>query len=281
MSTISVAVHPDAEGVSRAVANRMAGAIVRTLADADVAHICITGGRGGHGALTALAADEGIDWHRVHVWWSDERFVPAGDDQRNDTMAREALLDVVDLPSANVHPMPTSDDFTDVGEGAQDDGSGCVMAMEAARMLVELGLVPRRTIRVVLYTNEENGLRGAKAYHAAHQHEAHVAAIEADAGCGAPWGLGITGVEEDVAELIVLAPLFAPLGAEHLHAGGGGADIGPLMRDGVMGVGLHPDVSRYFDIHHTNADTIEKIDPAHLQRNAAAMALMAYILAER
>jgi len=119
MSTISVAVHPDAEGVSRAVANRMAGAIVRTLADADVAHICITGGRGGHGALTALAADEGIDWHRVHVWWSDERFVPAGDDQRNDTMAREALLDVVDLPSANVHPMPTSDDFTDVGEGAQ------------------------------------------------------------------------------------------------------------------------------------------------------------------
>src|SRR5690606_21096032 len=82
VSTISVAVHPDADGVSRAVANRMAGAIVRTLADAEAAHICITGGRGGHGALAALAADEGIDWHRVHVWWSDERFVPAGDAQR-------------------------------------------------------------------------------------------------------------------------------------------------------------------------------------------------------
>ena len=118
MSAISITVQPDPEGVSRTVANRMAGAILRTLATHDVAHICITGGRGGHGALASLAQDAGIDWERVHVWWSDERFVPAGDPQRNDTMAREALLDVVDLPTANVHPMPSSDDFAEVGDAA-------------------------------------------------------------------------------------------------------------------------------------------------------------------
>lgn len=119
MSAVSIAVHPDAEAVSRVVANRMAGAIVRRLAEADTAHICITGGRGGHGALASLASDTGIDWQRVHVWWSDERFVPAGDAQRNDTMARDALLEVVDLPAANVHPMPSTDDYDDVGEAAQ------------------------------------------------------------------------------------------------------------------------------------------------------------------
>jgi 6-phosphogluconolactonase len=118
MSSISITVHPDAEGVSRAVANRMAGAIVRTLASSESAHICITGGRGGHGALVGLAADTGIDWDRVHVWWSDERFVPTGDPQRNDTMAHAALLDVVGLPAGNVHAMPSTDDYSDVGEAA-------------------------------------------------------------------------------------------------------------------------------------------------------------------
>ncbi|MCA9717899.1 MAG: M20/M25/M40 family metallo-hydrolase, partial [Myxococcales bacterium] len=173
-------------------------------------------------------------------------------------------------------------DSWDVGQGAQDDGAGCVMAMEAARMLKELRLIPRRTVRVVLFTNEENGLRGGLAYHDAHKQERHAGAIESDAGCGAPWGFGITGPDEQVvADIIKLAPLFAPLGAGDLHPGGGGADISPLMKDGVLGVGVHPDTSRYFDVHHTRADTVEKIDPAHIRRNAAAMALMAYILAER
>lgn len=115
---IEINVLPDAEAVSESVANRMAGAIVRTLASADVAHICITGGRGGHGALTHLARDQGIDWTRVHVWWSDERFVPRGDPERNDTMAAHALLDVVALPVGNVHSMPSTDDFPDVGQAA-------------------------------------------------------------------------------------------------------------------------------------------------------------------
>jgi Zn-dependent M28 family amino/carboxypeptidase len=172
-------------------------------------------------------------------------------------------------------------DSWDVGDGSTDDGSGCVMAMDAAAMLKELGLVPRRTIRVVLFTNEENGLRGGLAYHAAHGKERHAAAIESDSGAGAPRGFGVGGTPEQVRAVQALAPLFVPLGAAQIVAGGGGADISPLTRDGVLGLGLHPDTSMYFDLHHSPADTVDKIDPDHLARNAAALALMAYALAER
>lgn len=172
-------------------------------------------------------------------------------------------------------------DSWDVGDGAHDDGSGCLMAMEAALMLEELELVPRRTIRVVLFTNEENGLRGARAYFEAHGHETHVAAIEADAGAGAPQGFSIAHPDEAAVDRIVAwAPLFVGLGADHIRAGWGGADISPLMEAGVMGIAVRPDGSRYFDYHHSPADTIDKVDPDHLQRNAAAMALLAYLLAE-
>ncbi len=172
-------------------------------------------------------------------------------------------------------------DSWDVGDGSTDDGSGCVMAMDAAALLHELNLVPRRTIRVVLFTNEENGLRGGLAYHAAHGKETHAAAIEADFGAGAPLGFGIGGKPEQVAEIQTYSSLFLGLGASRLVSGGGGADISPLTRDGVLSLGLHPDGSSYFDLHHSPADTFDKIDPDHLARNAAAMALMAWILAER
>ena len=172
-------------------------------------------------------------------------------------------------------------DSWDTGDGSTDDGSGCMMAMDAAAMLKELGLVPRRTIRVVLFTNEENGLRGAYAYHAAHGKEKHVAAIEADSGNGAPLGFGVGGTPAQLAEIQTYARLFAGLGATRITGDGGGADIGPLMKDGVLGLGLHPEGSAYFDLHHSPADTFDKIDPDHLARNTAAMALMAFILAER
>lgn len=173
-------------------------------------------------------------------------------------------------------------DSWDVGDGSSDDGAGCLIAWEAALMLKELGLVPRRTIRVVLFTNEENGLRGGKAYFQAHGSERHVAAIEADTGSGAPRGLGIAGEDEArIAEISAWAPLFAGLGASDIGPGWGGADISPLMEAGVLGMSLRPDTSHYFDVHHSPADTIEKVDPAHLQNNAAAMALMAYLLAEQ
>lgn len=173
-------------------------------------------------------------------------------------------------------------DSWDVGDGASDDGAGCVMAMEAAAMLKELGLVPRRTIRVVLFTNEEFGLNGAKAYFAAHGKEKHVAAIESDSGAGAPRGFGVASDKPEViAGLQRFSSLFEGLGASDIAKGWGGADISSLMEIGVLGMSLRPEGSRYFDLHHSPADTVDKIDPDHLQRNAAAFALMAYILAER
>ena len=173
-------------------------------------------------------------------------------------------------------------DSWDVGDGSTDDGAGCMMAMEAALMLKELGLVPRRTIRVVLFTNEENGMRGSKAYFETHGQETHVGAIEADSGSGAPRGLDVASQDEAVVRpLADLAPLFQGLGASRIESGWGGADIAPLTETGVLSMSVRPQGSRYFDLHHSPADTIEKIDPAHLQKNAAVMALMAYILAER
>lgn len=172
-------------------------------------------------------------------------------------------------------------DSWDVGDGSSDDGAGCMMAMDAAALLQELGLIPRRTIRVVLFTNEENGLRGGKAYHAAHGKEKHAAAIESDSGAGAPRGFGIGGTPEQAAAIQRYGPLFQAIGADKLTIGGGGADISPLAEDGVITLGLSPDTSIYFDLHHSPADTIDKIDPANVARNTAALALMAYILAER
>ena len=173
-------------------------------------------------------------------------------------------------------------DSWDVGDGSSDDGAGCMAAMEAARLLKDAGLVPRRTIRVVLFTNEENGLRGGKAYFEAHGKEPHVGAIESDSGMGAPTGFSLAGDDaEALAALQVFQPAFAGLGALKIIKGWGGADISPLTNDGVLSMALRPDPSHYFDLHHSPADTIDKVDPDHLQRNAAAMALMAYILAER
>lgn len=118
MNAIQIGVYPTPEAVSDAVANRMGSAILSALAGDKFAHICVTGGRGGRGAMASLARIPGIDWSRVHVWWSDERFEPVGSPLRNDTEAHEVLLDVVDIPVGNVHPMGASDQFDDVSEAA-------------------------------------------------------------------------------------------------------------------------------------------------------------------
>lgn len=173
-------------------------------------------------------------------------------------------------------------DSWDVGDGASDDGAGCMAAMEAATLIRESGLQPRRTIRVVLFTNEENGLRGGLGYFDAHGKEPHLGAIESDSGMGRPTGFSLAGDDaEALAALKVFEPLFGALGDLSITKGWGGADISPLTRAGVLSMALRPDASHYFDLHHSPADTIDKIDPAHLEQNAAAMALMAYILAER
>ncbi len=181
-------------------------------------------------------------------------------------------------------------DSWDVGQGAQDDGAGCAMILEAIRLLAELPWAPRRTVRAVFFTNEENGLAGAEAYLAAHGGEIHAAAIEADTGAGAAlgWRLDVRGPaatleQEQAAVEALLQPLLrrlAPLGAGSVRRSYAGADIGPLVEGGVLGLGVDFDTTGYWPVHHTAADTLDKIDPALLQRNVAVVALSALYLAE-
>jgi carboxypeptidase Q len=177
-------------------------------------------------------------------------------------------------------------DSWDVGQGAQDDGAGCVMAMAAGRLIAALPVPPRRTVRVVLFTNEESGLAGGRAYAAAHGNERHVALLEADTGAGAPlgWRVEPGGSDDDLraalAPLAPLADLLAPLGAGSLEAAGSGADIGPTVALGFPGLGLMNDMAPYWRIHHTEADTLDKIDPMLLRRNVAVVAATTWWWAE-
>jgi carboxypeptidase Q len=175
-------------------------------------------------------------------------------------------------------------DSWDVGQGAHDDGGGIIVAWEAARLLKELGLRPRRTIRVVLYTNEENGLRGGNAYRDAHRAEIpkHILAIESDSGVYRPEGFGLvaTAPLQVRSNLQEIAKLLSGIRADGIAETGGGADIGPVMREGVVGASLDVDGSHYFDIHHTQADTLDKVDPQELALCVATMAVMAYTVAD-
>jgi len=171
-------------------------------------------------------------------------------------------------------------DSWDVGQGAMDDAGGIVVAWEAIRLLKKLGLTPRRTIRAVGWTNEENGGKGGAAYKNAHQNEVHQLAIESDGGVFSPLGFGFTGSAEARKTVEAIGTLLQPIGAGKIGPSGGGADIGPIMQTGVPGMGLEVDGTRYFWFHHTDADTPDKLDPKEVQRCVAVMAIMAYIAAD-
>jgi carboxypeptidase Q len=173
-------------------------------------------------------------------------------------------------------------DSWDVGTGAMDDAGGVVIAWEAVRLLQKLGLRPRRTIRVVGWTNEENGGRGGQAYRDQHRSELdkHVAAIESDGGTFKFNGFGFTGSDSAFAIVNQISRLLKPLGVDTARLGGGGADIGPIMALGVPGIAHLVDGTRYFWYHHTEADNVDKIDPKELGENVAAMAILAYVLAD-
>jgi len=176
-------------------------------------------------------------------------------------------------------------DSWDVGAGAQDDGSGIIAALEAAHMIVKLGLHPRRTLRVVFWTNEENGGAGGLAYRewVGDQISNHVAAIEMDGGAEKPTGFGISGrgdTQALVERLRDVGKLLERIDAGSIQAGGGGADIAPLMRDGVPGLAVRTVGTHYFDWHHSPADTADKVKPEDLRTNIAAMAVMAFVLAD-
>ena len=174
-------------------------------------------------------------------------------------------------------------DSWDLGRGAIDDGAGCAIAIEAARLVARSPRRPRRTIRVVLWANEESGLAGGKGYAARHAAELakHAGAIEADSGTGSPQGFSWNAADALEPALAALAKLLEPLGAGSLRRGGaGGADTSPLLPAGVPLFGLRQETGRYFDYHHTADDTFDKIEPASLDKAAASVAALAYALAD-
>jgi carboxypeptidase Q len=174
-------------------------------------------------------------------------------------------------------------DSWDVGSGASDDGVGCIVTWEAARLMKKLGIRPRRTIRIVLWVNEENGLRGAAAYAEKHALKAadHVFALESDSGVFAPAALGFSGSAAARAQILQIGSLLAPLELPEITAGGGGADIGPIAQAGnVPTMAYLGDAARYFVIHHTAADTVERIAPEEVSKAAAAIAVISYAVAE-
>jgi Zn-dependent M28 family amino/carboxypeptidase len=172
-------------------------------------------------------------------------------------------------------------DSWDVGTGALDDGAGVAIVLETARLLSAWAPLPR-TVRVVLFMNEERGLSGAKAYFEKHKTEVakHVVAIETDSGAGKPVGFSITGGPDAQKALAALTAPFARLGVSRVQsAPATGADLIPLQANGVPCVALDLEVQDYFDWHHTEGDTVDKVDPANLAMNVALFSSLVYQLA--
>jgi len=174
-------------------------------------------------------------------------------------------------------------DSWDLGRGAIDDGAGVVISMEAAEVLQRLHIRPRRTLRVIAWMDEENGSGGSKAYAQGHAAEMadHVAAIESDAGAAHPLGFAVRMSPEALRSLRPVADVLRPIGATLFRSieQSPGSDIDPLVKAGVPGIGIMQDGRRYFDYHHSAADTLDKVDLQELKENAAAMSVMGYVLA--
>jgi hypothetical protein len=173
-------------------------------------------------------------------------------------------------------------DSWDVGQGAQDDGASIMACLQALALMHKLGLQPRRTIRVAFWVNEENGGRGGEAYRAfvGARIRNHVAAIEMDGGAEAPLGFGAGADQNSVAMLQQIGTLLERVGAGEITGGGGGSDIEPLIRDGVPGLSERTVGTHYFDWHHSEADTLDKVNPEDFRKNVAALAVMGYVLAD-
>jgi Zn-dependent M28 family amino/carboxypeptidase len=204
-------------------------------------------------------------------------------------------------------------DSWDVGQGAQDDGSGIMAAYEAVALIHKLGLRPKRTIRLVFWVNEENGGAGGRAYRTMIGDKIgdQVAAIEMDEGAEKPLGMGygsmgaprrprtaagasgapaaaapldLNAMPGDVKQSVVtlqdIVSLLGPIGTDTVSAGGGGSDIGPLMADGVPALSPRTTAAHYFDWHHTEADTLDKVDPVEFRKNAAMLSVVTYVLAD-
>ena len=171
-------------------------------------------------------------------------------------------------------------DSWDLGDGAHDDGAGIVQSMEVLRLFKAMNYQPKRTIRVVLYMNEENGLRGGKAYanYAKSNKENHIFALESDAGGFSPRGFVFEANTSQFEQISSWKSYFEPYLANHFQLGGSGADIGPLRNRKIVLSGLRPDSQRYFDYHHAANDTFDAINKRELELGAAAMASLVYLV---
>ena len=171
-------------------------------------------------------------------------------------------------------------DSWDPAEGAHDDGAGCVQSIEILRALKAIGYQPKHTIRVVLFTDEENGGRGAKAYsaEAKTKNEKHLFALESDGGGFTPRGFSFKGTESQMTSVKRWLPLLVPYGVTEFNTGGAGADVEPLNEaTGAMASELIPDSQRYFDIHHSAGDVFEKVNKRELELGAINMAALIYL----
>ncbi|HCX24468.1 MAG: peptidase M28 family protein [Flammeovirgaceae bacterium] len=171
-------------------------------------------------------------------------------------------------------------DSWDVGEGAHDDGGGCMMSIEVGRTFIDMGIKPKRTLRVVMFMNEENGLRGGTEYArvAEEKAENHVAALESDSGSFGPMGFSSMGKEEQRKKVQGWAKYFTPYHVWSFERVGSGADISPLESQGVFLMEMEPNPQKYFNYHHTNADTFEAVDKRELELGAATMTSMIYLI---
>ena len=173
-------------------------------------------------------------------------------------------------------------DCWDVGQGAHDDGGPSCQTIEAIRILKALGLRPRRTLRVVLFMNEENGLGGATAYYEAHkeQMDDHVFALESDSGAFTPRGFQTDARPQALRVLREIVTLFEGTGGDRMVVGGGGADVSPMKKSGVITASYLPDSQRYFDLHHSERDTIAQVSPREIELGAGLIASLVYVIAD-
>lgn len=171
-------------------------------------------------------------------------------------------------------------DSWDIGDGAHDDGAGVVQSMEVLRLFKETGLRPKRTIRVVLFMNEENGLRGGNKYAevAREKGENHIFALESDSGGFTPRGFSIDATPAQFRQIQGWQSLFKPYLIHYFERGGSGADIGPLKNGSTVLAGLRPDTQRYFDYHHAATDTFDAVNKRELELGAATMASLVYLV---
>ena len=208
---------------------------------------------------------------------------------------RQSCRNLPDAPSANVvGEIRGTDrpdeivllgghlDSWDLGTGAHDDGAGCVQAVEALRLIRSLGLRPKRSIRAVMFMNEEFGATGGREYARADRRsrERHLAAMESDRGGFLPLGFAIGGSPDKLLFLQRWEYLLKPAGIYWIGPGGGGSDIGPIVEQGAVAMAFIPDSRRYFDVHHSAHDVLASVHPRELELGAVVMAIMAYVVAQ-